>query len=409
MLRRLHVRGFKSLADVELTLPRFTVLFGPNASGKSNILDALLVLSRLATERTLADAFGGPVRGYPVECFRFPEGGLPALIEQENASTVLEADLQGEGKGERLRYRVGVTIQTRSGALSLSDEYLTGLDALGAPEGTAAIEVVEGQIHVRRKRRGRPPYELLGRNHTMLSDARLSGTEYKSIETARNELSSFRTYYLDPRVAMRQAIPPKEVQDIGLLGEDLARFLHRLRNSPGGKKCFDQVVRTLHSIIPSVQSVSVDLDEKRGTLDTTIVQNGVPYSSRIASEGTLRVLALAALVVNPWPGALVAFEEPENGVHPRRLELIAQMLGALAIDRGRQLIVTTHSPLFAQQVLNLQRKHPEDVALFTVRQEGRETRCAPFDATGPLFDDAEVRASNPSWLRGRRGEGMGEP
>jgi len=72
MLKRLRVQGFKSLADIEAEFPALTVLFGPNAPGKSNLLDALLILSRIATERTLADSLSGPVRGYPAELFRFP-------------------------------------------------------------------------------------------------------------------------------------------------------------------------------------------------------------------------------------------------------------------------------------------------------------------------------------------------
>jgi AAA15 family ATPase/GTPase len=56
MLKRLRVEGFNSLGDVEVEFPALTVLFGSYASGKSNLLDALLVLSRLATERTLANA-----------------------------------------------------------------------------------------------------------------------------------------------------------------------------------------------------------------------------------------------------------------------------------------------------------------------------------------------------------------
>ncbi|MBU1208087.1 MAG: AAA family ATPase [Proteobacteria bacterium] len=87
MLKRLRVQGFKSLADIEVEFPALTVLFGPNASGKSNLLDALLILSRIATERTLADSLSGPVRGYPAELFRFPPGGLAnalrALLKEE--------------------------------------------------------------------------------------------------------------------------------------------------------------------------------------------------------------------------------------------------------------------------------------------------------------------------------------
>src|SRR6266568_1462755 len=65
MLKHLKVHGFKSLADVEVSFPRLTVLFGPNAAGKSNLLEAVQLISRIATSRTLSDAFASPVRGYP--------------------------------------------------------------------------------------------------------------------------------------------------------------------------------------------------------------------------------------------------------------------------------------------------------------------------------------------------------
>ena len=60
MLKRVHIKGLKSLADVEVRLEPLTVLLGPNASGKSNFLDALLLLSKLGTSRTLKDAFERP-------------------------------------------------------------------------------------------------------------------------------------------------------------------------------------------------------------------------------------------------------------------------------------------------------------------------------------------------------------
>lgn len=60
MLRKLHVRRFKSLANVSIVLPRFSVLFGVNAAGKSNILDAVHTLAMIGTQRTLMDALGGP-------------------------------------------------------------------------------------------------------------------------------------------------------------------------------------------------------------------------------------------------------------------------------------------------------------------------------------------------------------
>lgn len=390
MLRSLHIKGFKSLADVQLALPRLTVLFGPNAAGKSNVLDAVQALSRIGTLRTLSDALAEPIRGYPIEAFSFPPGGLPELLSAAQARFSLESDV-AVGR-EAYRYRVAVEINPASGALCVADEYLSALGKNGEIKGTPAIEQVEGRLRVRRKSEsGRPRYDSLRQNYAVLSDARLGAPQYQTIEKVRAELAGWKVYYLDPRIAMRSAKPPEAVTDIGLLGEHLGPFLFRLRAE--ARKDFDAVVRALRTLIPAVDSVDVDLDPKRGTLDITVVQDGTSYSSRIISEGTLRVLALCAIAANPWGGALVGFEEPENGVHPRRLELIARLLWNLAHASGardRQLVVTTHSPLFCDALLRLQRQQQGDLALLNVRRVGSKTVVTPFPSTGPLFDDAEI-------------------
>jgi predicted ATPase len=387
MLTSLTIRGFKSLNDVTVRFPRMTVLFGPNAAGKSNLLDAIQALSRIGTQRTLADALSEPIRGYPIEAFSFPSGGLAELLSMSSAQFSLEADLARDR--EAYRYRVHVEITPGSGALSVADEYLSALAKDGSTKGTAAIELVETNLRVRRKSEsGKPRYEPLRQNYAILSDPRLGRPLYPAIERVRSELSDWRTYYLDPRVAMRAAQPPSDVRDIGVLGGEIAPFLYRLRAEH--EKHFGALSRTLRSIVPSVEDLTVDLDRRRGTLDLLIRQGGVDYSSRIVSEGTLRVLALCAIAVNPWGGSLLAFEEPENGVHPRRLELIAQLLLSLALDQGRQVVVTTHSPLFCDAVLRGARSKPSEVGLFNVHRSGHATAVRPFDVAGPLFTDPEI-------------------
>ena len=390
MLRSLRVQGYKSLQDVTVKFPRMAVLFGPNAAGKSNLLDAIQALSRIGTERTLADALDDPIRGYPIEAFSFPRDGLAALLSGPSAEFRLAADLTRTK--DAYRYRVGVEIAPGSGALGVTEEYLTLLAQDGTPKGTPAIELVEGELRVRRRgERGRPNNEPLRQNYTVLSDPRRSRPLHPAIEDVRSELSDWRTYYLDPRVAMRSAQPPSDVRDIGVLGGDIAPFLFRLQAEH--EKHFAAVRRTLRSLVPSVDDLTVDLDRRRGTLDILVRQGGVDYSSRIVSEGTLRVLALCAIAVNPWGGSLLAFEEPENGVHPRRLELIAQLLLSLALEQGRQVVVTTHSPLFCDAVLRSARERPDDTGLFSVRRAGAATVVQQFDATGPLFEDREVAAA----------------
>ena len=329
MLKRLRVSGFKSLRDVEVVFPPLAVLFGPNAAGKSNLLDAIQTLSRIGTS-PISEALTDSNRGYPIEAFSFPSGGLPELLSKNSAVFTLSADLK---VGQDLYgYTIVVTIVPSSGSLSVAFE---------------------------------------------TSDA----------VKCRQELSGWRTYYLDPRVAMRRATSPTERQDIGVLGEDIAPFLYFLRSE--NERRFKAAIRTLKTLIPSIEHLDIDLDKRRGTLDILIRQNGVDYSSRIVSEGTLRVLALCAIAVNPWSGSLLAFEEPENGVHPRRLELIAELLVGMA-TQGKQVVVTTHSPLFCDAMLRLARTQPGEIGLFHVKQTHQGTAIRPVDLSGPLFQDTEL-------------------
>lgn len=388
MLTKLRIEGFKSLRQTEIEFRPMTVLFGPNAAGKSNILDAIQTLSRLATERTLSDALSAPIRGYPLEAFSFSEDGLAGLLAQERASFRIESDVTTAS--DRYGYTVQVEIQPDTGTLSTGYEELSILaKRTGEQKGQPRLETVNDRILIRsRSRPGRPREELLGQNHTKVSDPRLGGTEYRQIEEFRHHLSGWRTYYLDPRIAMRRASPPAQVTDIGVLGENIAPFLYRLRAEK--PKYFDTIRRSLTMIIPSVEDLNVDLDSRRGTLDVFVRQSGIEYSSRIISEGTLRVLALCAISFNPWTGALVAFEEPENGVHPRRLELVAELLTSL-IEQNRQVIVTTHSPVFCRIALELARAHgKENISVLKVSSDGSGTSIKPLHPDGPLFMDPEL-------------------
>src|SRR5947208_11188291 len=108
MLRSLVVKGFKSLTDIRVRFSPLTVLFGPNAAGKSNLLEAVQTLSRIGTSRTLSDALGQPIRGYPLETFTFPEGGLPALLQRQMAHFELEATLEVGKELYRYLVKVGV-------------------------------------------------------------------------------------------------------------------------------------------------------------------------------------------------------------------------------------------------------------------------------------------------------------
>jgi predicted ATPase len=400
VLDRIAIRGFKSLHDVELRLAPLVVVFGPNAVGKSNLLEALMLLGRLVTERTVSDALAPPIRGYPLEAFSLPRGGLRDLLEQDAVTLTLEADLRPPtlaGKDEMLRYRAAITTTPRTGEVKVVDEYLTRLDRTGQPRAgfKPRIEKIGDHLVVRQLgEAGTPRHEPTGLNHSIVSNLQYSGdNRFPDLDRLRAELGGWRTYYLDPARAMRVAQPPRETSDIAPSGELIAPFLYRLKGSDKYARHFQAVARALRTVIPNIESLSVDLDPERGTIDLRICQQGTEYSSRVISEGTLRILALCSIAANPWPARLVAFEEPENGVHPRRIEVIAKLLASIPSKEDRQVVVTTHSPTFLSAMLEMQREQPALIKLVRCIQDGRATRVQPFDDPLPLLQNEEVKAA----------------
>ncbi len=401
MLERIQIQEFKSLRSVDVELAPLVVVLGPNAAGKSNFLEALLLLSKVGTSRTLDEAFSS-LRGYPVEAFAMPQNGLAGLLEQERAQLTIEADLeppQLDKHRDRLRYRIQLEIQPSVGALAVADEYLARLDRAGRPKDyprISRLEPAEGeenrpQLAVRqRSKPGHPRHEEIGLHYALISDLHYSGERrYPEFDRMRAELDAWRTYYLDPRVAMRSAQPPRLVTDIGPRGEQLAPFLHRLKNERPRE--FSAVLRGLRSTIPGVEGLDVDLDPQRGTLDIIVQQGGRTFSSRVVSEGTLRVLALCAIAANPWRSTLVAFEEPENGVHPHRIDTIANLVVNMTRRGRQQVVVTTHSPRFAASIASFRRQPAmrESIVLLRARQRDGYTIVDHLPDL-PLFEEEDI-------------------
>lgn len=358
MLKRVKIRGYKSLVDVEVHLQPLTVLFGPNASGKSNFLDALQLLSRIATSENLRFAFAPPYRGTPLESFTFGPDGIQGLLTQEKASFSIEVDVELPqavidsvnqqirelGDAEKssfvrerfLRYHIEIGLLLESGILYVANEYLIALTASGSPQGGSPFLEWNGSY---RRLEGQKTIRLNGyRDRSFLLP--YVPTFHPHLVAMREALANWFFFYLEPRERMRMPTPIKEVRHIGLMGEELAAFLNTLRVIDEPQ--FRAVEKALHMVVPSITGIDVGVNNS-GEVELRLMQGQTPIPARVLSEGTLRILGLLALGGAKEPPALLGFEEPENGIHPDRLDLIASLLKTLSTD-DTQVIVTTHSP-----------------------------------------------------------------
>ena len=390
----------------QVSLSQLVVLFGPNAAGKSNLLDALQLLSKLGTSRTVKEAFDPPYRGKPLESFTIGKNGIKGLLEQERLSFSIEADLslsaavvetvnrqilemrrssvEAEFKSggkiparvreTYLRYRIEIEMLPKSGVLRVADEYLAALNADGQPTGKRRpfIERQDQKIHLRLEGQAHPTYYDRFLDHSVLSMPHYP-PHYPHLAAARRELESWLFFYFEPRERMRAANPVKEVRHIGLMGEELAAFLNTMKVTDA--KQFKGVEKALRTLMPNIEGIEVEVSDL-GEVELRLKEGGVAIPARVLSEGTLRMLGLLALSGVADTPALVGFEEPENGIHPRRIQLIAELLKTQEVLNQTQHIITTHSPILPDLI--------DDDSLFAVRRLNRQTRIDPFSSWGSL-------------------------
>ena len=369
MIRRIAIDGYKSLQGVEVSLEPLTVVIGPNAAGKSNLLDAIGLLSRTA-EGDLQSAFDDH-RGGPLQSFTFGERGIDGLLEQEAAAFRIETDIElsdatvrhvnrtiaeaREGhdparalvRERLLRYSLEVRLRTGSSVLQVVDESLIALkrDLTQRQSRGPFLSPSGDRLRLRGERQGRPSEYELDMDHTIVSrpSSYYYAPHHPHLTALRHELASWRTYYLEPE-AMRRDAPRRVVERLPHDGSDLAAFYNTMEQEHPAT--FEAMNRALRAVLPGIERVGVSSIPGSGRLRLHVFENGVRFEASALSEGTLRILALIGITNSPATASVVGYEEPENGVHPARLQWIAALLEEAVSDGGTQFILNTHSARF---------------------------------------------------------------
>ena len=404
MLTRLEVSGFKNLKDFALDFGPYTCIAGPNGVGKSNIFDAIRFLS-LLTECTINEAAlqirnAGEHTGDIVDLLFY--GGGERIDRMELAAEMVVSasvrdDFGREAKASSsfLRYEVAFRYEPPSptgslwGGLILEREALrpitTGRAArhLRFPHSKSKfrdsvvfnkrhagsgfistridpdIDQAVIDVHQDGGSRGHPrPSPARGATKTIIGTENTSATP--TILAARREMQSWRVLALDP-AAMRRpdrfTQPPGIAENGAHIPATLQHLANLLSQNDPDYDLYGQVSSRLSELVP-VRSVNVDEDEQRQLLALEILErSGLTLQANAISDGTLRFLALVALSEVVDESAVICMEEPENGIHPAKLEAMNRLLHDIAVDTEeavdfdnplRQVIVATHSPYFVQ-------------------------------------------------------------
>jgi predicted ATPase len=334
-LMELRVDGYRALEGFEARLDPLTVIIGANASGKSSLFDLLGFVS-FAVVNPLPPEVDPRSIGRALFHLGAPERiGFSFLVER--------------GTGRPLRYTASV--RGPIGSPSVVSEKLVSLRSeasRGLVEGFAFLDFKAGKGLVR------SPKQLVQRPWSLpvneLALRRALDPNLITPNRFREYVASW-GFYADFDVgiasAVRRPVPTEPEPSLDEDGSNLSAVLHYLLTEHRDR--WDELETHLRSAIPTFHSLNMKSRGGPGLVMGFWREERVNGELTLAdlSDGTLKFLCWAALCLSPRKPPLICIDEPELGLHPRVLPVLAGLLRQASAES--QLLVATHSPYFLSQ------------------------------------------------------------
>jgi predicted ATPase len=390
MITYIKINGFKSFHNFEMEFTPFTVVAGANASGKSNLFDALKLLGRLAESDNLKKAFSGQ-RGEFIELFTQYDNGEYAKEIHFVVEMLVSKKVSDNWKREvdlkytRLKYELKIKRFTNTSGVEDVEVTYEHLKKLNHQEDNW-IKIIDKKYienwrpKVKTGKRGIPYIETKEENQIMTVLVPQDGTQgnkrrfplshasrtvlstfdtidFPHVFAAKEEMRSWKFLQLNPDDLREPTHKQLGSDVITSSGKNLAAALYRIKQKDAYSLV--EISRRLQEFLPHFTKVDV-IDEvaHQQYIIKLIDKKGKGYSSRVLSEGTLRLLALCIFEYDEKYTGLICFEEPENGIHPFRIQSMVELLKDLSVDFSdntmplRQVIVNTHSPIVVGHLFN---------------------------------------------------------
>lgn len=410
MITRLKIKGFKNLNEIDISFGPFTCIAGVNAVGKSNLFDAIRFLSATASNTLTESVFliresqNEKRSASDIRNIFYHNGKLYCdKIEFEVEMVLPKTAIDHLGQlatatTTAVRYKLVIGFRNQQdlaqSALEIVSEDLmpitrremnASLKTMGAKKewitsvlygkrttSFIATNPSVGKVEISQDGVGGRKRELNIQQlpRTVLSTA--NAIENPTALIVKKEMESWKLLQLEPSsLRSPDDLVFTEQPKISTDGKHLPGTLSRLMVDKRIPNIQTKLANRLNSLIDDIFNIEVDKDERRDVLTLMVKGSKTPMlPARSLSDGTLRFLALAIIETDPEMQGVICMEEPENGIHPKRIPAILELLEDIAVDITmasgddnplRQVLINTHSPIVVSEI-------PDDSLLFAETQ-----------------------------------------
>jgi len=340
-IKELNIKGFRSLKDVTFKPGKLNVLIGPNGSGKSNLMRFMELISA-STQKRL-DKFilsNGGMESilWNGSCeninWRLHFTGKPLAGDRDNGiDFTYEVELARKGKTSGVEFRSEILTNAAQNKIivSKSNDSFKYSDDIKTADDTHGQFLDEG----------------IPTNETFLGSFIYAGYVSKLLHCIQNDLSNILIYHdidFGKNSMIRQSTVARHEKVIEPDGQNLVAVLHTLyTENREFRISLDKAMRAAFGneyeelIFPPAADQRIQMRLRWRSLSKA-------QASADLSDGTLKFLFLLTLLLHPEPPSILAVDEPENGLHPSMLPIIAELANELS--ETNQIIFTTHSPQF---------------------------------------------------------------
>lgn len=341
MISSLSLEGFKSYKSLkDFSLRPLNVFIGPNRSGKSNFLDFWDFLSA-AGKQELVSAINN-------------RGGIASLTSWNQNQLKLDLHFAARppfAQENGMRYEVNISKQQLT--YSINREYLVKSPQKNIAQNNL-LNISSGRGLVYKQLSG-----TTERHESQFSNTELAVTQIRDA-AAYPVFDKLRLYLANITVHRpfdtEEKSPIRDAQVIGMreadvpptrlsrYGDNLTNVLYFLHNEPKYQEYYEEYLITLQRAFPTFDKFVFPADAGQGK--TILAWKDRTFPSRaltanFLTDGTLRFMCLLAALYDPEPPPLLCIDEPEVGLHPQLLRLLAGVLQE-ASER-MQIIISTHS------------------------------------------------------------------